>query len=187
MKGPGGKASGSSTAGKPGSAATVTAPNTSQLRKNVTTAQRKYVARNAPAGVDAEAILQSGEDACRRMRIAQASAGQVSVSVAVITGQIANGREAINYLCPVLKPALAAADNGFLDGTYVVAGQAKKGRQVKAGRYTAPQASDGCTWSVTAADGNVAADGHGRQGATVRLKRSQQITSSGCIAWLPSS
>jgi hypothetical protein len=185
--GPKAKPPGSSGLRTAKSSTPVTAPNTEQLRKNVTDRQKKYIAQNAPPGVDAEAILQSGEDACRRMEIAQASTGQASLAVALMTGQVSNGRDAITYLCPGLKPALAAADKGFPDGSFVVARDAKKGRQVAAGRYSAPQTSDGCTWSLTGPDGRVAADGRGGGRATVTLKRGQRFTSSGCGAWLPAS
>lgn len=180
-----GSGAGTSKGGS-GSTPTATAPNTSQLRKNATKPQRRFISRNAPPGVDAEAILQAGEDACHRMSIAQRSAGRTSVAVALVTGQIANGREAITYLCPELKPALRAAEAGFADGSYVVGSTPKKNRQVVAGRYVAPQASDQCVWSVTTADGSVVSEGRGASGAKATLSRGQRFTSSGCFAWLRS-
>jgi hypothetical protein len=193
-----GSASGSGSGSAPGSASesaggeasgstpTVTAPNTSQLRKNATKPQRKFIARNAPPGVDAEAILQAGEEACHRMTIAQRSAGRISVAVALVSGQIANGREAIAYLCPELKPALQLAEDGFPDGNYVVGTQPRKNREVVAGRYEAPQASDECVWSVTKADGSVVSEGRGTAQAKATLSRGLRFTSSGCFAWLRS-
>jgi hypothetical protein len=181
-----GSGSGAASGAGSGSTPTATAPNTSQLRKNVTKPQRRFVARNAPPGVDAEAILQAGEDACHRMSIAQRSAGRTSVAVALVSGQIANGREAITYLCPELKPALQEAQDGFPDGNYVVGATLKKDTEVIAGRYVAPQASDQCVWSVTKADGTIVAEGRGTAEAKATLARGQRFTSSGCFAWLRS-
>jgi len=189
-----GSASGSASASTSGSASgeasgntpTVTAPNTSQLRKNVTRPQRTFISRNAPPGVDAEAILQAGEEACHRMTIAQRSAGRTSVAVALVSGQIANGREAIAFLCPELKPALQLAENGFPDGNYVVGTQLRENREVVAGRYQAPQASDQCVWSVTKADGSIVSEGRGTAQAKATLSRGLRFTSTGCFAWLRS-
>ena len=165
---------------------TVTAPNTSQLRKDVTARQRRFVTRNAPPGVDAEAILQSGEDACQRMQIAAATSGRTAVTVALISGQIGNGRDAITYLCRELEPALVAADAGFPDGGYTVGSKARKGRVVAAGRYSAPQPSPTCAWSVIGADGSVAQTGSGTPQPSVVLRRGQRFSSTGCAAWLRS-
>jgi len=169
-----------------GGTAKPTAPNTSQLRKNLSAPQRRYVARNADPGIDAEAILQSGEDACERMSIAAASSGTTAVAVALVTGQIKNGREAIQYLCPALKPALNQAKGGFPDGTYVVGTKLRAGQEVPAGRYTIPQAPPGCVWSVTRADGTVVAEGKSGSRTSATLKRSERLTSTGCGAWLRS-
>jgi hypothetical protein len=177
--------SGTSGRGKAGPAPT--APNTSQLRKNVTAHQRRFVTRNAPPGVDAEAILQAGEDACHRMRLTTATSGRTSVAVALLTGQIGNGREAITYLCPELRPALAAAASGFPDGTWTVAAEAAaKNHRVAAGRYSAPQPTSTCTWTLTRDDGSVVAQGTGAPRTPVALRRGEQLTSAGCVAWLRS-
>ena len=172
-----------STGGSTGrSTGRATAPNTSQLRRDASTAQRRFVTRNAPPGVDAEAILQAGEDACHRMALAQHAAGTTAVAVALASGEIANGREAITYLCPQLTPALDAARDGFPDGSYRVGPRRTTG-QVTPGRYHAPQAADQCTWSLTNPDGTVAAEGTGTT-ATARLSTGQTFTSTGCYAWL---
>jgi hypothetical protein len=181
---PGSGAAGGTTPGAtPSKRARVDAPNTSQLRKNVSRPQRRFVARNAPPGIDAEAILQAGEDTCHRMGITVATAGTTSLAVALVSGQIGNGREAITYLCPRLKPALDRAEGGFPDGNYVVGSRQRDGVAVVAGRYTDPQPSTQCTWSVTGADGT-AVPGQGT--ATVTLRAGQRFASSGCFAWLRS-
>jgi len=169
-----------------GGTAKPTAPNTSQLRKNLSAPQRRYVARNADPGIDAEAILQSGEDACQRMSIAAAASGTTAVAVALVSGQIKNGREAIRYLCPSLKPALSKAEGGFPDGTYVVGTKLRAGHEVPAGRYAVPQPPPGCVWSVTRADGTVVAESKAGSLTGATLKRSQRLTSTGCGAWLRS-
>jgi len=152
----------------------------------VSAPQRKYVSRNADPGIDAEAILQSGEDACERMSIAAAASGTTAVAVALVSGQIRNGREAIRYLCPQLKPALDQAAGGFPDGTYVVGSRLRAGREVPAGRYTVPQPPPGCVWSVTRPDGTVVAESKGGTRTGVTLKPPQRLSSTGCVAWLHS-
>jgi hypothetical protein len=167
------------------STARPTAPNTSQLRPHANRAQRRFVTRNAPPGIDAEAILQSGEDACQRMTLTQHASGRTAVAVALASGQIANGPEAITYLCPQLTPTLDAARDGFPDGSYQV-GTHRTGTQLRPGRYTAPQASDQCTWSLTRLDGSRVADHTQHTGATptTTLRTGQRFTSTGCYAWL---
>jgi hypothetical protein len=159
-----------------------TAPNTSQLRPNADYAQRRFVTRNAPPGVDAEAILQAGEDACHRMTLAQRAAGATAVAVALASGEIANGRDAITYLCPQLTPAREAARDGFPDGSYQV-GTHRTANQLTPGRYTAPQASDQCTWSTTGPDNSRVTEGTGAT-PTTRLSVGQRFRSVGCYVWL---
>lgn len=163
--------------------ATVTAPDTRGLPAGLSAGEQRYIARNAPAGVSAAAVLQSGQDTCARIQRVAATSPD-AVVVAIISGQLAAAHDAITYLCPDRRPLLVASAGGFADGDLVVGRQTVAGSSVAPGSYRARQPTSACRWSVTTKDRAVIAEGSGSSTRTVRIPATAAgFSSTGCVAW----
>lgn len=96
---------------------------------------------------------------------------------------------AIRYLCPSVKPALAAAKLGFDDGTYAVTKKITDSfRQIRPGTYeTMPNVHD-CYWSRLTDDGDIIRNDFvdfapGRVRVVIKASDGG-FRSDGCTVWL---
>lgn len=139
------------------------------------------------------AIVELGHEACDRLSFLNAADPSV-IPAALASGQIANAAQAIENLCPEFTRQQEAANGGFGDGRFSVAGSHGKGPTVDAGTYMAPQPTEQCSWQVLDRKGKVLSSGGGGLEAepassadpvlTV-ARTSATVVSSGCYAWLP--
>lgn len=91
-----------STAGSGG--ATAKAPTLPKSRitpatGTFTDAQKNYLVGKVTAGLDPSAVLQTGQESCERIANT-ADASQKLAKEAIASGEIADARDAITYLCP---------------------------------------------------------------------------------------
>ncbi|MEU6215623.1 hypothetical protein ABZ891_37750 [Streptomyces sp. NPDC047023] len=142
--------------------------------------EKKYLSGRVPQQSDPAAVLQAGHDACQHLELI-AKRDKQAASVAIITGEIANTRDAIPHLCPDLKPVLTAAEEGLSDGTH---------KSPAPGTYNAVDPAPGCTWQAKGKDGAVLATGPtptAQSGTTATAKipnGTAEFVSESCNAWL---
>ncbi|MGW6710779.1 hypothetical protein ACWGDE_38630 [Streptomyces sp. NPDC054956] len=148
-----------------------------------TETEKRYLSGRVPEKQDPAAVLQSGHESCRRVERTAKRDADAAVG-AVVAGEIPGAKEAITYLCPEQKPVLAAAEQGFGDGT-------KRGPA--AGTYRALTRSTTCTWEARGKAGATLASGPPapvEPGARITATippGSTEFVSSGCYAWVPLS
>ncbi|MFC7220041.1 hypothetical protein ACFQLX_17995 [Streptomyces polyrhachis] len=63
------------------------------------TKEKEYLKDRVPKGVEPAAILEAGEEACRKIE-AVAAVDKDSAREAIASGEIANAADAIEHLCP---------------------------------------------------------------------------------------
>ncbi|MFE5807766.1 hypothetical protein [Streptomyces sp. NPDC056491] len=146
-----------------------------------TAQEKKYLSGRVPEKMDPAAVLQTGQDACQRVE-RTAKRDKDAATGAVITGEIAGAKDAINLLCPEQKPILAAAEKGFAEGPRT---------SPAAGTYRALTQATNCTWEAKGKDGSVLTSGPetppkagDRITATIPAGTAE-FNSSGCYAWIP--
>jgi hypothetical protein len=144
-----------------------------------TAREKKYLHGRVPVNMDPAAVLQAGQEACQRIERTAAHDKDAAIG-ALVAHEIPAADDAVDQLCPKLKPLLRTAATGFPDGTR---------DKPRAGTYRALTTARGCTWKALGAGGRVLASGPGPGGAKrVSAKvPSGTLTfiSSGCYAWLP--
>ncbi|MFD9165633.1 hypothetical protein ACFVZ8_27160 [Streptomyces sp. NPDC059558] len=146
-----------------------------------TAQEKKYLSGRVPEKMDPAAVLQTGQDACQRVA-RTAKRDKDAATGAVITGEIAGAKDAINLLCPEQKPILAAAEKGFAEGPRT---------SPAAGSYRALTQATNCTWEAKGKDGSVLASGPetppkaGDKIMAAIPAGTAEFNSSGCYAWIP--
>ncbi|WP_030200512.1 hypothetical protein [Streptomyces sp. NRRL S-87] len=143
--------------------------------------EKKYLSGRVPEKTDPAAVLQTGQEACQR--VARTAKHDKDAAVAaLVAGEIPNAEEAIPYLCPEQKPILAAAENGFGDGTL---------KNPTPGTYRAPSPTPSCVWQAKGRGGKSLAAGPDlgfKAGDKVTAKipaGTVEFVSTGCYAWIP--
>ncbi|MFJ4778347.1 hypothetical protein [Streptomyces sp. NPDC088762] len=146
-----------------------------------TAEEKKYLSGRVPEKMDPAAVLQSGQEACQRVE-RTAKRDKDAATGAVITGEIAGAKDAINLLCPEQKPILAAAEKGFAEGAP---------QSPAPGTYRALTQATTCTWAAKGKDGAILASGPetapkaGDKITATIPAGTAEFTSSGCYAWIP--
>ncbi|MFI1648902.1 hypothetical protein ACH4XT_18455 [Streptomyces avidinii] len=146
-----------------------------------TAEEKKYLSGRVPEKMDPAAVLQTGQDACQRVA-RTAKRDKDAATGAVITGEIAGAKDAINLLCPEQKPILAAAEKGFAEAPRT---------SPAAGNYRALTQATNCTWEAKGKDGSVLASGPetppkaGDKITATIPAGTAEFNSSGCYAWIP--
>ncbi|MFF3956122.1 hypothetical protein ACFYY1_23285 [Streptomyces sp. NPDC001890] len=142
--------------------------------------QKEYLVDRVPRGMDPAAVLQTGQETCDRLRFLVKADRDVAVG-AIVTGEIADARPAVEHLCTQHRDLLREADRGYADGTY-------RDERIRPGRYRDVSPTGDCTWRITGTDGRTLASGSGSAGkrTTITVPRQARVfTSTGCYAWLP--
>ncbi|MEV6105931.1 hypothetical protein AB0M28_14620 [Streptomyces sp. NPDC051940] len=67
--------------------------------------EKEYLKDRVPEGVEPAAILEAGEEACRRIE-ATAAVDEQAARDAIASGEIANAKDAIKHLCPEFEDLL---------------------------------------------------------------------------------
>ncbi|MFJ8849023.1 hypothetical protein [Streptomyces sp. NPDC102437] len=142
--------------------------------------EKEYLVDRVPRGMDPAAVLQTGQETCDRLRFLVKADRDVAVG-AIVTGEIADARPAVEHLCTQHRDLLREADRGYADGTY-------RNEQIRPGRYRDVSPTGDCTWRIAGADDRTLASGSGSAGkrTTITVPRQARVfTSTGCYAWLP--
>ncbi|MER5869562.1 hypothetical protein [Streptomyces sp. NPDC002044] len=146
-----------------------------------TAQEKKYLSGRVPEKMDPAAVLQSGQESCQRVQ-RTAKRDKDAATGAVITGEIAGAKDAINLLCPEQKPILAAAEKGFPEGPRT---------SPAPGTYRALTQAPNCTWEAKGKDGSILASGPetppkaGDKITAAVPAGTAEFNSTGCYAWLP--
>ncbi|MEU3060781.1 hypothetical protein AB0P12_06280 [Streptomyces subrutilus] len=146
-----------------------------------TAQEKKYLSGRVPEKMDPAAVLQTGQEACQRIE-RTAKRDKDAATGAVITGEIAGARDAVDLLCPEQKPITAAAAKGFAEGPRT---------SPAAGSYRALTQAAGCTWEAKGKDGGILASGPetppkaGDKIVATIPAGAAAFNSSGCYAWIP--
>ncbi|MFG3531292.1 hypothetical protein ACGF8B_31820 [Streptomyces sp. NPDC047917] len=141
--------------------------------------QKEYLVDRVPRGMDPAAVLQTGQETCDRLRFLVKADRDVAVG-AIVTGEIADAKPAVEHLCPQHRDLLREADRGYPDGTY-------QNEQIRPGRYRVVSPTGSCAWQITGADGTALASGSaaGKRTSITVPRQARAFTSTGCYAWLP--
>ncbi|MFF8615940.1 hypothetical protein [Streptomyces sp. NPDC015350] len=178
--GPGTTASGTPSAPRTGEPPKLSADELTPATGSFTKEQKKYLTDRVPRGMDPAAVLQTGQETCDRLDYLVRADRDVAVG-AIVTGEIADARPAVENLCTRHRDLLREAGRGYADGTY-------EGEGVRPGRYRSVSPTGNCSWRITGADGRDLTSGSAaagkRSGITVPLS-ARAFTSTGCYAWLP--
>ncbi|WP_433340043.1 hypothetical protein [Streptomyces sp. CA-253872] len=143
--------------------------------------EKKYLSGRVPENMDPAAVLQTGQEACDRLKLTASHDKDAAVG-ALITGEIPDAVAAIGQLCPDQQPLLDRARQGFTEGT-------KKNPSPGTYRALTADAST-CTWQALGAGGRTLASGPPQgtnpEKVTVDVPAgTEKFVSQGCYAWLP--
>ncbi|WP_371617988.1 hypothetical protein [Streptomyces sp. NBC_00454] len=148
-----------------------------------TAVEKQYLSGRVPEKADPAAVLQGGQESCQRVRRTAEHDRDAAVG-SLVAGEVPGAKDAIAFLCPDQLPVLAAAGQGFPDGTK---------RSPSAGTYRALTRSTTCGWEARGKEGAVLSSGPqtppkagDRITATIPAGTAEFV-SSGCYAWIPSS
>ncbi|MFI6646860.1 hypothetical protein ACIBI8_04420 [Streptomyces sp. NPDC050529] len=142
--------------------------------------QKEYLVDRVPKGMDPAAVLQTGQETCDRLTYLVKVDRDTAVG-AIVTGEIADAKPAVEHLCVQHKDLVERASAGYADGTY-------EGKQLRAGRYRDVTPTRTCSWQITGANGKDLASGSsddGKRTAITIPQAARAFTSTGCYAWLP--
>ncbi|MFG2218649.1 hypothetical protein ACGFN1_28060 [Streptomyces sp. NPDC048685] len=141
--------------------------------------QKEYLVDRVPRGMDPAAVLQTGQETCDRLRFLVKADRDVAVG-AIVTGEIADAKPAVEHLCTQHRDLLREAARGYPDGTY-------RNDQIRPGRYRDVSPTGSCTWQITGADGRTLNSGSaaGKRTSITVPRQARVFTSTGCYAWLP--
>lgn len=179
------------TAGEPeapaaaGSSAPATGPKTpsdevTPATGTFTKKQQEYLADRVPQGMDPAAVLQTGQEACDKLRYLVKADRDTAVG-AIATGEIPDGADAVAGLCPQHQGLVDEAAYAYPDGTHT-------GKKLRPGVYRSASPTTGCSWRATGAGGKELSSGTSDTGASRTItipKSARTFTSTGCYAWLP--
>ncbi|MDF9812834.1 hypothetical protein [Streptomyces sp. SPB162] len=143
--------------------------------------QKQYLTGRVPKGSDPAAVLEVGQESCDKITFIAKRDPDAAAS-GILLGQITGAHDAVPALCPEQKPVLAAAEHGFVDGTFTVGSKPKAGSVIIAGTYHAPTPTKTCSWKLTGADGKAVSGGKAQ--VTVPAG-ARGFSSTGCAVWLP--
>ncbi|MEU6444743.1 hypothetical protein [Streptomyces sp. NPDC047046] len=143
--------------------------------------EKKYLSGRVPKNMDPAAVLQTGQEACDRLKLTASHDKDAAVG-ALIAGEIPDAVAAIGQLCPEQQPLLDRARQGFTEGT-------KKSPSPGTYRALTADAST-CTWQALGAGGKSLASGPPQgtkpEKVTVDIPAgTEKFVSQGCYAWLP--
>ncbi|MET8555494.1 hypothetical protein ABZV64_11070 [Streptomyces sp. NPDC004959] len=143
--------------------------------------EKQYLSGRVPKNMDPAAVLQTGQEACDRLKLTASRDKDAAVG-ALIAGEIPDAVAAIGRLCPEQQPLLDRARQGFTEGT-------KKNPSPGTYRALTADAST-CTWQALGAGGTSLASGppQGTKPEKVTAKipaGTEKFVSQGCYAWLP--
>lgn len=142
--------------------------------------QKEYLVDRVPKGMDPAAVLQTGQETCDRLTYLVKVDRDTAVG-AIVTGEIADAKPAVEHLCVQHKDLVERASGGYADGAY-------KGEQLRAGRYRDVTPTKNCSWQITGAHGKDLASGSSDDGKRTLItipEAARAFTSTGCYAWLP--
>ncbi|MEU1348738.1 hypothetical protein [Streptomyces sp. NPDC005795] len=142
--------------------------------------QKEYLVDRVPRGMDPAAVLQTGQETCDRLTYLVKVDPDTAVG-AIITGEIAHAKPAVEHLCTQHEALVDRASGGYADGTYT-------GKQVRPGRYRDVAPTKTCGWQITGPDGKDLAQGSSDDGKRTVItipEAARAFTSTGCYAWLP--
>ncbi|MFI6858410.1 hypothetical protein ACIBKZ_00685 [Streptomyces sp. NPDC050421] len=142
--------------------------------------QKEYLVDRVPEGMDPAAVLQTGQETCDRLTYLVKVDRDTAVG-AIVTGEIADAKPAVEHLCVRHKDLVERASRGYADGTY-------EGKQLRAGRYRDVTPTRNCSWQITGANGKDLASGSSDDGKRTLItipEAARAFTSTGCYAWLP--
>ncbi|WP_406447669.1 hypothetical protein OG782_02160 [Streptomyces sp. NBC_00876] len=142
--------------------------------------QKEYLVDRVPQGMDPAAVLQTGQETCDRLTYLVKVDRDTAVG-AVLTGEIAGAKPAVEHLCTQHRDLVTEAARGYADGTH-------RGSALRPGRYRDVTPTGNCAWQITGANGKDL--GSGSSGAGERTvitipAAARTFTSTGCYAWLP--
>ncbi|MFJ3925805.1 hypothetical protein [Streptomyces sp. NPDC090022] len=153
-------------------------PATGTFKEN----EKKYLSGRVPEKTDPAAVLQTGQEACERVRRTAKRDKDAAVG-SIVAGEVRGAKDAITHLCPEQKPLLAAAEKGIGDGTRATPA---------AGTYRALTQEPGrCVWQARSKDGAVLASGPespakaGDKLTATIPAGTAEFESTGCYAWIP--
>ncbi|WP_335933137.1 hypothetical protein [Streptomyces sp. PTD5-9] len=142
--------------------------------------EKEYLTDRVPRGMDPAAVLQTGQETCDRLTFLVKADRDTAVG-AIVTGEIADARPAVEHLCTGHRDLLREAARGYADGTY-------RGADLRPGSYRGVSPTDACVWQLTGAGGEVLGSGSATAGKPARItvpRAARAFTSTGCYAWLP--
>ncbi|MEW2180588.1 hypothetical protein AB0890_30225 [Streptomyces sp. NPDC005406] len=142
--------------------------------------QKGYLVDRVPKGMDPAAVLQTGQETCDRLTYL-VKVDRDTAAGAILTGEIADAKPAVEHLCVQHKDLLERASLGYADGTH-------QGKQLRPGRYRDVSPTKACSWQVTGANGKDLASGSsddGKRTVITIATAARAFTSTGCYAWLP--
>ncbi|MEU9619487.1 MULTISPECIES: hypothetical protein [unclassified Streptomyces] len=142
--------------------------------------QKEYLVDRVPRGIDPAAVLQTGQETCDRLTYLVKADRDVAVA-AIVTGEIADAKPAVEHLCTQHGELVQEAARGYADGTY-------ENKQIRPGRYHDVSPTANCTWQITGANGRSLGSGSaaaGKRAGITLPEAARTFTSTGCYAWLP--
>ncbi|MFI6895488.1 hypothetical protein ACIBM4_15380 [Streptomyces sp. NPDC050256] len=142
--------------------------------------QKEYLVDRVPKGMDPAAVLQTGQETCDRLTYLVKVDRDTAVG-AIVTGEIADAKPAVEHLCVQHKELVERASGGYADGTH-------EGKALRAGRYRDVSPTMTCSWQVTGANGKDLVSGSSDDGKRTVItipEAARAFTSTGCYAWLP--
>ncbi|MFI6137661.1 hypothetical protein ACIBCC_05690 [Streptomyces griseus] len=142
--------------------------------------QREYLADRVPKGMDPAAVLQTGQEACDRLRYLVKADRDTAVG-AIATDEIPDAADAVAGLCPRHQDLVDEAAYAYPDGTHT-------GDRLRPGVYRSASPTTACTWRITGAGGKELSSGASDTGTSRTItipKSARTFTSTGCYAWLP--
>ncbi|MFH9294606.1 hypothetical protein [Streptomyces sp. NPDC017520] len=168
-----------------GPSATATGPKTpsdgiTPATGTFTKKQKEYLADRVPEGMDPAAVLQTGQEACDRLRYLVKADRDTAVG-AIATDEIPDAADAVTGLCPQHQDLVDEAAYTYPDGTHT-------GKKLRPGVYRSASPTTGCSWQITGAGGKELSSGTSDTGTSRTItipKSARTFTSTGCYAWLP--
>ncbi|MFD8685627.1 hypothetical protein [Streptomyces sp. NPDC059651] len=142
--------------------------------------QKEYLVDRVPKGMDPAAVLQTGQETCDRLTYLVKVDRDTAVG-AIVTGEIADAKPAVEHLCVQHKDLVDRASRGYADGTH-------QGKKLRPGHYRDVTPTRTCSWQVTGANGKNLVAGSsddGKRTAITIPEAARAFTSTGCYAWLP--
>ncbi|MFI7287798.1 hypothetical protein ACIBRY_14285 [Streptomyces anulatus] len=142
--------------------------------------QKEYLEDRVPKGMDPAAVLQTGQEACDKLRYLVKADRDTAVG-AIATDEIPDAADAVAALCPQHQDLVDEAAYAYPDGTHT-------GKKLRPGVYRSASPTTNCSWQITGAGGKELSSGTSDTGTSRTItipKSARTFTSTGCYAWLP--